>query len=166
MENEQIQQQVDKKQELENNYLETIENMKKNTVSKEDYDHLFDEHKKLTQMLANGETLELNKEEAQGPSVDELRNKLFDEENQMTNLEYCQTALTLRNKILEEKKVDIFAPNSSQYHATEEDYRKAQNVADVMQECIDYAQGNPEVFTQELMRRTNDVRIPGVHYTR
>lgn len=64
------------------------------------------------------------------------------------------------------KKVDIFAPNSSQYHATEEDYRKAQNVADVMQECIDYAQGNPEVFTQELMRRTNDVRIPGVHYTR
>ena len=37
---------------------------------------------------------------------------------------------------------------------TEEDIKCAEKVADVFQQCIDYAKGDPTVFTNELQRRT------------
>jgi hypothetical protein len=42
---------------------------------------------------------------------------------------------------------------------TDEDVRTAQKVADVLQECVDYAEGDSAVFTNELQRRLVDVKI-------
>ena len=39
---------------------------------------------------------------------------------------------------------------------TNEDYEAAQKVADAFQSCIDVAEGDPEIFTRELMRITKD----------
>ena len=39
---------------------------------------------------------------------------------------------------------------------TDEDISAANRVATVLQECVDYAQGDSQAFTNELQRRTID----------
>jgi hypothetical protein len=57
---------------------------------------------------------------------------------------------------------DPFLPVSSRYAPTIEDITKANKVAEAFQSCVDYADGNSEIFTQELMRITNDSNpMPG-----
>ena len=46
----------------DNDYIEAIKEMKANTVSKEDYNKLKEENKKLLQAVVNGETIELEKQ--------------------------------------------------------------------------------------------------------
>jgi hypothetical protein len=71
-----------------------------------------------------------------------------------------EKALKFKKRLLMDLgEEDCFVPQGSQITATDEDRRLAQKVADGLQECIDYAQGNSEVFTNELQRITKDVRI-------
>ena len=49
-----------------------------------------------------------------------------------------------------------FVPAGSHANVEDSDYATAEKVATVLQECIDYADGNPEVFTMELNRRMVD----------
>ena len=64
--------------------------------------------------------------------------------------------MQLRNAILEKEGVDIFLPNGKNYKYDSSDKEKADFVAQMFQECIDYADGDSQLFTQELMRRTKD----------
>ena len=94
------------------------------------------------------------------PEVDiqALRNDLFNKE--LSNLEYCKKALDLRQAILDTEGKDIFVGDGHKAVVAPEDFITAQRVADVMKDAIDYADGDSQLFTQELMRRTNDIRIP------
>ena len=71
------------------------------------------------------------------------------------NLEYIKLALELRNTLIAKGETDPFLPVGSQISPTADDAEKAEKVAQVYQECIDYADGDSALFTQELMRRTN-----------
>ena len=42
---------------------------------------------------------------------------------------------------------------------TDDDVKTAEKVAQVLQECVDYAEGDSAVFTNELQRRMVDVKI-------
>lgn len=137
-------------------YIETINQMRQNSVSREDYLKLKDENKKLLQSLANGETIEQPSTE-QKRKLEDVRTELFTSKN-LSNLEYCSDALELRNRTLEETGRDIFLPAGHDYVVTQADIDTANKVATIMQECIDYADGNSEIFTNELMRRTNDTK--------
>lgn len=138
------------------NYIEAIKEMKAKSVPKEQYDKLFEENAKLVQSLMNGETVE-NPDKEVPVDINALRVEMFGGKNTFTNLEYCTKALQLRKAILDSEGTDIFVASNSQVTPTSFDYERAQAVADVMQECIEYADGDSEAFTNELMRRTNDV---------
>ena len=71
------------------------------------------------------------------------------------NLDYVKLALELRSSLIAEGKPDPFLPMGSQIAPTADDVEKAEKVAQVYQECIDYVDGDSKLFTQELMRRTN-----------
>ena len=43
----------------------------------------------------------------------------------------------------------------AQISPTAEDVQVAEKVAQIYQECVDYADGDSALFTQELQRRTN-----------
>lgn len=75
---------------------------------------------------------------------------------ELTNLEYAQRVLDLRNELLARGEADPFLPNGHNVVIDNFSIEKANNVADVFQQCIDYAQGDNEAFTNELMRRTNN----------
>lgn len=134
------------------NYIEAIKEMKEKSVPKEEYEKLRAENKQLLESLVNGETRPAEtKEEV---NIDELRKDIFTKE--MTNMEYIDKALKLRTALMEKEHIDIFVGSGKNFRPTEEDFAAAQRVADVFQECLDIADGNPDVFTRELDRRTID----------
>ena len=145
-----------------NDYIEQIKKLKESSVSKDDYEKLRADNKRLIDALANGTNIEGKVE----PKIDaieninNLRKKLFSKGSNLDNLEYCKTAVELRDALIENGERDPFLPFGHNVVITESDNETANRVATVMKECIDYADGDSDIFTNELQRRTVDAVIP------
>lgn len=135
-------------------YIEALKEMKQNSVSRESYDKLKSENKQLLDALVQGKEIELPKEEKL--DVNELRKKLFNKDSYLSNLEYVDTALKLRKALIENGERDPFLPYGDRVDTTAEHYAKAETVANVLQECVDFADGDSGIFTAELQRRTKE----------
>lgn len=138
-------------------YLEAIKQLKENSVDRSKYDALKAENKKLLDAVVNGQEINVQEKETQKRDVQTIREELFNHEH--NNLEYVTLSLELRNALIAEGKPDPFLPYGRQISPTREDEEIAEKVAQVYQECVDYAEGDSELFTNELMRRTKDVKI-------
>ena len=134
-------------------YIEALKEIKENSVSKDDYLKLKAENRKLLNSLANGDFIEQPKVE-EVVDVNELRNSLFNRDN--TNLEFAEKSLKLRDELMKRGDPDPFIPMGKQINPTREDVECAQRVADALASCIEYAQGDSQVFTNELQRITVD----------
>ena len=134
-----------------NNYIEALKEMKANSVNKAAYDKLKEENKQLLDALINGGqvTQELQKEPV---DIDSLRKRLFSVETELSNLDYMKTALELREALLDQGSPDPFLPYGQNIAPTDEDIRTADRVAEAIKSCIDYADGDSEIFTNELQR--------------
>ena len=134
-------------------YIATIQQLKQNSVDRAKYEALRADNKRLLDAVVNGQTVENTVK----PQVDiqALRNELFNTENQ-TNLQYVENALKLRTALIESGEQDPFLPYGSKIVPTDEDIATANRVAAVLQECIDYADGDSAIFTNEVQRRTVD----------
>lgn len=136
-------------------YLAAIKELKENSVDRSKYDELRAENKKLLDSIVNGTEVALPHEDKK--SIEELREEYLKEDQ--SNLEYITNTLKLREALMAEGKPDPFLPIGEQILPTDDDIAKAQHVAEVLQECVDYAEGNSAVFTNELQRRLVDVKI-------
>ena len=144
-----------------NDYIDQIKKLKENSVSKDDYDKLRLDNKRLIDALANGTQMDVVESKVSAvDKINELRTKLFSKGSNLDNLEYCKTAVELRDALIENGERDPFLPFGHNVVATESDHETANRVATVMRECIDYADGDSDIFTNELQRRTVDVVIP------
>ena len=138
-----------------NFYIEAIKEMKANTVDKQAYLKLKEENKQLLNSLVTGQNIE-QPEQVEPVDIDALRAKLFSSKKKdLSNLEFVSSALELREALIERGDMDPFVPIGNKIKPTDEDFAKAQKVAKVLQECVDYADGDPNVFTDELKRRIN-----------
>lgn len=136
-------------------YISAIKEMKANSVDRSVYDKLKSENKQLLDALINGQQIDLPKEEP--VDVNELRKELFNKDGHLTNLEYVSKALKLRDALIEQGERDPFLPYGNRVQETAEHYDKAAQVATVLKECVDFADGDSGIFTAELQRRTKDV---------
>lgn len=136
-------------------YVAAIQELQNNTVSKEQYQKLRTENKKLLDALVNGQQIDLPKEKK--ASVDDLRKKLFSRDVELSNLDYVTTALDLRDALIEAGERDPFLPYGEKVQETAEQHDKANYVATVLRECVEFADGDSGIFTAELQRRTKDV---------
>ena len=143
-------------------YLAAIKELKENSVDRSEYDKLRAENKRLIDAVVNGQpgqeeqvVSKHTKEE-----IDDLRNELFNSPRELNNLEYITKAMALREALMENGEPDPFLPVGKQISPTRDDIEGAEKVAQVYKECIEYADGDSEVFTNELMRRTRDVKLP------
>ena len=116
------------------------------------YDELKAENKKLLDSIVNGQSVDVENQ-PQYRDVNVIRDELFNHEH--NNLEYMKLTLELRNTLIAKGERDPFLPYGSQIAPTPEDVEKAEKAAQIYQECIDYADGDSKLFTQELQRRTN-----------
>ena len=141
-------------------YLAEIERLKSNTVDKTQYEKLLEDNKKLIQTIArNDERAKANeaaKNNEQPIDIDKLREKMFNPNNTLNNLDYIQSALQLRKGLMDKGEPDPFLPIGNKITPTAEDVETAERVAKAFQSCVDYADGDPELFTQELQRITRD----------
>ena len=145
-----------------NDYIEQIKKLKESSVSKDDYEKLRADNKRLIDALANGTPMEdaVGSKVSAVEKINECRNKLFSKGSNLDNLEYCKTAVELRDALIENGDKDPFLPFGHNVVITESDNEIANRVATVLKECIDYADGDSDIFTNELQRRTVDVVIP------
>ena len=136
-------------------YITAIKELKQNSVDRSKYEELRAENKKLLDSIVNGTEVAQPVEEKK--SVEELRAAYLKEDQ--SNLEYITNTLKLREALMAEGKPDPFLPIGEQILPTDEDVATANKVAQVLQECVDYAEGDSNVFTNELQRRLVDVKI-------
>ena len=143
-------------------YIAAIKELKQNSVNRSEYEKLRAENKKLIDAVVNGQPgqeeqvlVKHSKEQ-----IDDLRNDLFNSPRELTNLEFITKTMELREALMENGEPDPFLPVGKQISPTRDDIEGAEKVAQVYKECIEYAEGDSEVFTNELMRRTRDVKLP------
>lgn len=136
--------------------LETLKQLQQNSVPKAEYERVVAERNKIFSAYARGERMQ---EEAPKPQVDinQLRHDLYSGEKDLSNLEYIDKTLQLRQALIDRGEPDPFIPVGHKYNPTAEDIATAKRVAEGFQHCVDYAEGDSEVFTNELQRITVDV---------
>lgn len=137
-------------------YVAAIQELQNNTVSKEQYQKLKTENKRLLDALVSGQTVDVPTKEEK-VSVDDLRKKLFTRDSELSNLEYVETSLKLRDALIEAGERDPFLPYGEKVQETAEQHDKANRVAEILKECVEFADGDSGIFTAELQRRTKDV---------
>lgn len=136
-----------------NDYLANLQALKDNTVSKEDYAKLVADNKRLAQALANGDFGGSKQTNVRViPSVEEAKKKVFTGRKK-TDLQYFSEVLDLRDAVLASGGRDPFLHTDPDYVPTEQDKITAERVADNLREAIEYAEGDPALFRQEMQRR-------------
>lgn len=141
-----------------NDYLAQLTEIRQTMIDRAEYDRIRADNKRLISALANGETVAGAPASAadNAERINDLRKKLFNKDAQMSNLEYAETALQLRDLIIDNGGADIFLPRGHEVLATNADVEAASRVADVLRYCVEYADGNSDIFTDELQRRMID----------
>ena len=134
-------------------YIDTIKNLKENSVDRSKYEALRADNKRLLDSIVNGQSVE-SQTPVNKPSIDELRKQVFKEDQ--SNLDYVTHALELRDALIANGEPDPFLPYGKKIVPTDEDVAAAERVATVLKECVDYAEGDSQIFTNELQRRTVD----------
>lgn len=152
---------VDTQAETNAEYIEALKQMRENTVSKSDYDKLKEDNKKLLQALINGENIDIPTA-SQDKTINDLRKSLLDSDSPLSNLEFAQKTIELRDRLLEAGEKDPFLPYGHKVRPTEADKECANRVAQCLKDCIEYAEGDSGVFTSELQRLMIDTAPPHV----
>ena len=146
------------------NYVKIIQDLKRTTVSRDEYNRVLEDNKMLANALA---TTPERKEESTDDSakvatdeeVQALRDKLYIQScGGIGNLDYIETSLDLRDAVLSRGERDPFLPTVEDYVETEEDCEDCQIRAAALRQICDYARTAPtkaqqnDVFNSELKR--------------
>lgn len=137
--------------------IETLKQIQENSVPKEEYERVVAERNKIFAAYAKGERKEEETPKTPPVDIQKLRNELYGGDKDLSNLEYIEKTLQLRQALIDRGEVDPFIPIGHKYNPTAEDIAAAKRVAEGFQHCVDYAEGDSEVFTNELQRITVDV---------
>lgn len=143
-------------EELDNevDYIGAINKLRETTVPKEVYDKLRKENKELINALANGEQIDSKKIEKD--DINALRKELYCNGKELSNLDYVDKTLRLRRAIIDAGGTDPFLPQGTHAKITPLMIETAETAAEIMQECVDFADGDSGVFTAELQRRMKE----------
>ena len=136
-----------------------LKEARENSVSKEEYEKLQEENKRLVSEIINGEGGAGNGQTIAPEQADikALREQLYGpKSSELSNLEFWKKTLELRSAVIAQEGYDPFLPYGEKIKPTAQDMEKANNVATVVQECIDESNGDSEIFTALLQSKTNN----------
>lgn len=134
-------------------YINTIQKLKENSISREKYDKLEKNNKQLLEALANGTQVSVSEAKvATDEEVNRLRKELFNINNPMSNLEYMTKSLELRDALLSRGEADPFLPTNKDYIPNEEDQEKVEAIVSALKQTIEYCDGDAQLFNSELKR--------------
>ena len=113
------------------------------------------EARKLRNQFLNERTVETDDN---SPSVEELRKTFEDGLLTAPDIKQVENYVNLRNKLLEEGQMDPAVPTGHTVTATAKDYDKADKVFQLLEYCLEKADGDPDIFSRELKKYTNQRR--------
>ena len=125
--------------------LNQVEEMKKNSVPKEEYEKLKEKNKMLMKRIVEGggqrdkaeETVDLGK----------IREELFVKNAEgLSKRDFWEKVLTLRHERLKNEGVDIFLPRGSKTRYTRLDIESANKVDETISQMLEDTKDNPEYF--------------------
>ena len=145
----------------DNNYIETIKELKNNSVSKKEYNDLLKQNKQLLDTLVKGENLAPAKDEVV-MSDEDLKKLIKKTSRDTTNLDYITTMLAIRKEMIAKGLEDPMAPKVVNHTNDEKDYEKAQRVAEFLQDCVDKSNGDNETFKALFNAGLVDPKIPTI----
>ena len=134
--------------------INQIKDLKERTVSREEYERIKNDNRELAKALINGTGANIpgiTKPENK-PDLDDLRKKLFTKKSK-NDLEYFTNLLALRDGVMADGQPDPFLPINREFRATAQDEADAERIATQIKEAIEYADGDPAVFSNDLRRR-------------
>lgn len=139
-------------------YIESIKQLKANSVPKDDYEKLKKENKSLLSALIDGKVTPevekaMDRQKEPGTDVNKLRERLFSPDSNLSNLEFVKTTLELRKALMEKDgpEADIFLgkfdPSIARSPAEmAEEMQLADDTAKKLQEVVDASNGDPSLF--------------------
>ena len=163
LEEEKVEQKTEKekneKKPEENSNLELAKALKEareNSVSKQEYERLQQENKRLVSEIINGEGNVGNGQPTpEKVDIKALREELYGPKGaDLSNLDFWKKTLQLRNAVIEQEGYDPFLPHGAKIKPNEQDVERAEAVAKTVEKCIEDANGNSEVFTALLQAET------------
>lgn len=128
---------------------------KKKYVSREEYEKAVkrgDDFLAAIMENREGEIAGQQKEKEDKDAANDIAKRMFVPDNSMSDIEYVENVLKLRDLRIKAGERDPFLPDNPR----EEDYEKAQNVADVFADCLKLANGDNGAFLALLQSRIND----------
>lgn len=127
------------------NLLNEVEQIRKNSVSKEEYEKLQKKNKELMKRIVNGEGT--SQEPVDTVNLEEIREKLFGGNvESLSNRDFWDNVLTLRHERLKNEGVDIFLPKGSKTRYTREDIESANKVDEIITQMLEDSKDNPQLF--------------------
>ena len=126
-------------------YAEALKKVRETTVPREEYDKLNADHQNLLKLTMDNR--QLHQEDPEEPvKIEDLRKDLLSE--RLTNYDFAEKALKLREETIKQGKPDPFvSPTSDRY---EEDAKDAKRVADLLKETLDFCKEKPWLFSAVL----------------
>lgn len=148
-------QELEQQETPEVDYVAAITDLKNNTVSKETHEKLKQENSRLLDALVNNKQIDIPKEEP--VDINKLRDSLFNNDQGLSSIEWVDTALKLREALIDAGERDPFLPVGSKVNVDYETEEKFERVAQGLREMVDFADGDPGIFCAEYQRRVADV---------
>lgn len=154
-------------------YIAQIKALKASTVSRSEYDAIQKANKELLASIVDGTNAPAPRatEQQDPPEVYEttkkrvdrikvLRNELYGKNPvDVSDRVYCEKTLELRRLVMENGEPDPMVPRGNKYTPTKDDEAAAARVAEMLQACVDQAQGDDSAFKVAFVRSIKDVRL-------
>ena len=142
-------------------YLEKIEELDKKIEALESKNQkLNKENKNLFDKVMNGESASAGAKHDDGPTIKELAVKLASvDKHPLSNLEYVETQLQLREKLMEAGHRDPFLPAEG-VNLTANEEQLIQNYVESLEEMVQQANGDPVAFNILLNNRVAENKVP------
>lgn len=131
-------------------YINAIQDLKESTVDRGLYNKIREERDALIKSLATGSG-SATVEQPQVRSLADCREDF--KTPSKSQCEYIEKLLALREAALREGEADPFVASGHHVQPTTYDYQRAEEIADIYRECLDYAEGSDKLFMSEFQRR-------------
>lgn len=137
------------------NAAQELIDFRKNFVTREKYEEAVKRGDDfLRAIVENREDEVIPEDPSKKIDPNKIAKDLFKEDNTMSDIEYVQNILDLREARMKAGERDPFLPDNFR----EEDVVIAQNVADVFKDCIKVADGDNGAFIALLQSRMKDAQ--------
>lgn len=142
-------------------YIAKVNELKKNSVPKTEYEKVLKENKELADAVLNNTIQENEDDNSQDVDAElkDLRSTLFNSENvsKLSNREYTEKILRLRDILIEKGERDPFLPTKNE---TQEDIEKAERTAKTLKNMVKESAGRDSVFNGLFEESLVEIKIP------